>query len=112
MPRPSKYKPECIEQVKKLCLLGFTNAQIEEYFEISHFAFQTWRKKYPEFDAAIKEGKTIADGNVAESLYQKAMGGDTTACIFWLKNRQPTMWKDRRENNVTVGEFNATDEFL
>ena len=67
-------------------------------------------------------GKEVADDRVERSLYQRALGseiersrtvtangqtvtttmierlpGDTTAMIFWLKNRRPNRWRDRRE---------------
>ena len=47
------------------------------------------------------------------SLYNKAMGfehegqfypPDSTAMIFWLKNRQPKRWRDKKEvdGNINV----------
>jgi hypothetical protein len=41
-----------------------------------------------------------ADATVAHSLYRRAVGEadhlpDTTACIFWLRNRRKDLWRDR-----------------
>src|SRR5262249_15534732 len=70
----------------------------------------------------IKDGKASADARVAHALYTRALGyeypdfhvgarglvtsvmrhcpGDVAAQIFWLKNRQPRLWRDRREYAV------------
>lgn len=36
---------------------------------------------------------------------KKHIAGDTTAQIFWLKNRKPDEWRDRQEMNVSVTPF-------
>jgi len=36
---------------------------------------------------------------------KKHIAPDTTAQIFWLKNRKPTDWRDRQEMDVTVNPF-------
>jgi len=33
---------------------------------------------------------------------------NVTACIFWLKNRLPAEWRDRREEHHTVVQDNRT----
>ena len=33
---------------------------------------------------------------------------DTTAQIFWLKNRRPDLWRDRHENDVNIVNVNHT----
>jgi len=45
----------------------------------------------------MEEAKSFADDRIQKSLFNKALGGDTTAMIFWLKNRRPVEWRDRRE---------------
>jgi hypothetical protein len=72
--RPSKYKDEYAEQVYKLCLLGAVDAEIADFFGIAESNLNQWKKVYPEFQESIKKGKTQADANVADRLYQKAMG--------------------------------------
>lgn len=118
--RPTKYKEEYCEQARKLCLLGFTDMQLAEFFEVTVSTIYKWKLDFPEFSDAIKSGKVIADAEITESLYKRAFGyntkvtkeevsdggkktieekhipGDTTAMIFWLKNRQPQMWRDKQ----------------
>jgi len=130
---PTKYKPEYNKQAYQLCLVGYTDQQLAVFFEVSRSTLNEWRKLYPLFKESIVKGKCIADGNVAEKLYNRATGynlpevnirvikgkivetkiskhypPDTTAAIFWLKNRQKDAWRDR--HNI---EFeNMTDEQL
>jgi hypothetical protein len=95
--RPSKYKPEFAALAKNYCLLGAKDDDLERFFEVSQRTIQSWKNDHPDFADALRAGKDIADSLVARSLYDKAVGGDTTACIFWLKNRQKHAWRDRHE---------------
>lgn len=125
--RPSKYQTEYAEQAYKLCLLSATDTDLADFFDISESTLNNWKLVHPEFVEALKNGKSVADANVVERLYQRAMGyshpedkifnnngvalivptikhypPDTTAAIFWLKNRQPGEWRDRQEIDHTV----------
>jgi len=132
MARPTKYDESYNEQVIKLCKLGATDVQLADFFNVSEASIHRWKKDYPEFCKSIKEGKEIADATVAESLFHRAIGyshpedkifcnskgeetviptvkhyaPDATSAIFWLKNRRPDVWRDKRE--VDFGE-NATE---
>ena len=133
MARPSKYKEEFSKQAYKLCLIGATDAQLANFFEVTESTLNNWKHEYPEFLESLKEGKSVADGEVAKSLFHRAKGyshkdvhvsnyqgeitltnlikkypPDTTACIFWLKNRQPEMWRDKRE--FAIGDDNRDIE--
>jgi hypothetical protein len=129
MARPSKYKPEYAEQAAKLCKLGATDAQLADFFEVSVSTINLWKLEHAEFSESIKVPKAEADERVTQSLYRRAMGyehdevdirvvggevvqtpirkhypPDTTAMIFWLKNRQPGEWRDKveQEHSGTV----------
>ena len=120
--RPTKYKPEYSQQTYKLCLLGATDIELADFFDVSEATINNWKIDYPEFLESIKKGKIEADAKVAESLYKRANGyehedvdikmyegeiiktklikhypPDTTAGIFWLKNRRPKEWRDKQE---------------
>lgn len=126
--RPSKYKEEYVEQVYKLCLLGATDGELADFFVVNVDTIHEWKKIYKEFSDAIKRGKSLADANVASKLYHRATGyehedvdikmyeggiiktplikhypPDTTAAIFWLKNRKPKEWRDKQEIDHTSG---------
>ena len=79
---------------------GLTNAQIAERIGISSRTLDRWKNyevngTYP-IRQALKSGKEVVDYAVESALLKKAMEGDTTAMIFWLKNRQPDRWRERR----------------
>lgn len=138
--RPTLYKPEYAEQASKLCKLGAIDKELAEFFEVSESTIYEWKNQHDDFSEAIKSGKKIADMNVADRLYQRAMGyehpevhisnyqgsitqtpirkvypPDTVAAIFWLKNRQPEKWRDKTEKALS-GSVNiqatAHDEAL
>lgn len=110
---------------------GLTNEQIAENIGINPSTIYDWQNKYPEIANALKTGKEVVDRHVENALLKRALGyeyveerveedyngirtvktvkhvtPDTTAQIFWLKNRKPKEWRDRKnidmESNVTV----------
>jgi hypothetical protein len=117
---PSKYKKEYNEQARKLCLLGSTDESLADFFNVSVASINNWKINHPKFLESIREGKTFADANVADALYNRALGyshphdhisnfqgnititkttkhyaPDTGAAFIWLKNRGG--WKDKQE---------------
>lgn len=126
--RPSKFKEEYIEQARKLCELGLTDEELARYFEVHVATIYRWQATIPAFCEALKVGKAPADDRVERSLYHKACGytfdsekvfnhqgeivraktvehvpPDTTAAIFWLKNRRKDEWRDRHEHSGPGG---------
>ena len=129
--RPTEYQPEYAAQVEKLCQLGATDSEIADFFGVSVRTIHRWKIEHEEFCHSIKSGKEKADERVERSLYQKATGydyteeqaikikveqhkeevevvqitkhapADTTAAIFWLKNRRKDQWRDKQEHEVT-----------
>lgn len=122
MARPSKFKPEFVEQAEKLCKLGATDIEVADFFDVNVATLNRWKSEHPEFCASIKAGKAPADERVERSLFARATGysfdavkifnnqgviveapyrehvaPDTTACIFWLKNRKPAEWRDKQD---------------
>ena len=125
--RPTDYKTSYNLQAEKLCLLGATDKDLADFFEVCEDTINEWKKQYPKFSESLKKGKETADTKVAESLYKRACGysckatkfatfegsisdsleyiehypPDTPAAIFWLKNRQPKKWRDGKNLEVT-----------
>ncbi|KRL31179.1 hypothetical protein FD33_GL002239 [Companilactobacillus paralimentarius DSM 13238 = JCM 10415] len=66
-----------------------------------------WKLKHPEAskqeiqDAAIKGVKTTR--RIKLGLVEKEVPPDTTAAIFWLKNRKPEEWRDKHETELSGG---------
>ncbi|MCI2809538.1 helix-turn-helix domain-containing protein [Eoetvoesiella caeni] len=121
------YRPEFVRIAEGMALLGATDAEMAAAFEVSERTFTDWKRRHVELSAVLKSAKLPADGNVARSLYQRAVGyshpeddirtvsigngmseivitptmkhypPDTGAASLWLRNRQPHKWKDKIE---------------
>ena len=112
---------------------GLTDEQISYNMGIGYSTFKAWKAKFESLASALKKGKEVVDRQVENALLKRALGytydeitfedgvetkrvrkhvlPDTTAQIFWLKNRKPNDWRDRREiktdDNDQVMEFIA-----
>ena len=80
---------------------GLTDLQIAHNIGIRPSTFYDWKNKHSEFSEALKRSKEVADYEVESALFKKAKMGDTTAQIFWLKNRRPEKWRDKTDMTVT-----------
>lgn len=132
--RPTAYKPEYDQIAFSMALLGATDADLADCFSVTEQTINNWKHAQPSFFESLKQGKMQADAKVANRLYARALGyehddvdirvcdgtiamtpvrkyypPDTTACIFWLKNRQPTKWRDKTE---VVAESESLAEVL
>lgn len=126
--RPTDYRPEYVERVYKLCLLGATDVELADFFGVSEQTLNAWKGAHPEFLESMARGKTDADANVASRLFERAMGyshdavkifmpaganmpvyapytehfpPDTAAASLWLRNRQPKKWRDKVDHEIT-----------
>lgn len=81
---------------------GATDKQVAEALGISHNTLINMKTKYGDVAEALRKGKEIVDYAVENALLRKALGGDTTAIMFWLKNRKPSQWRDLREVNANL----------
>lgn len=100
--RPTKYKARHIEQAEALARTGATDRDLATAFGVSERTINSWKQAHPRFGRALAVGKLHADMMVAERLFQKALEGNTTAMIFWLKNRRPDLWRDRHDHDLAV----------
>jgi hypothetical protein len=100
--RPPKVDQVTLEKVEVIASMGLIDEEIAIILDISPRTLNYWKKTNPDFLQSLKRGKLKADFQITQSLYHKAKGGDTTAQIFWLKNRRPDLWKDRQDH---TGKF-------
>jgi len=112
--RPSNIGKIDFDMVFKLYKMGLTDKQVAEIINISESTLNNYKKEYPEFLQSLKRGKEISDNTVVNALYQKAIGyngnpPDTTACIFWLKNRLPGEWRERQTIDQTIEDKTVTE---
>ena len=96
--RPKKIDKIDLIEVGKLAALGLTDVEIAEWLGINRSTLSRYKKEESQFKDTIKKGKAQADMNVVKSLYKRATEDrDTTAMIFWLKNRRVKDWRDKRD---------------
>lgn len=100
---------------------GLTDEQLAKKMGIGTRTLYEWKEKYPQISQALKKGKEVVDIEVENALLKRALGydyteekveisekdgrkviqtvkhvaPDTTAQIFWLKNRRPEKWRDK-----------------
>lgn len=104
--------PENRIRIQGWCRDGLIDKQIYKNMGISRTTFYKWKSENSDFADLLKRGKDIADREVENALFKSAtgfMGPDdkyyppnTTAQIFWLKNRKQDDWRDKRETDVNI----------
>ena len=102
---------------------GLTDEQIAKNMGIVRSTLNVWKEQFSVISDALKRTKAIVDAEVENALFKRAMGftyeevtyrygvevrrvkkivpPDTTAQIFWLKNRKPSEWRDRQREGMT-----------
>lgn len=135
--RPSGLTDAVIEQAEKICALGATDMEVADFFKVDVRTIYRWKAESDKFCQALKTGKEVADERVERSLYARAngyehdevdirvVGGeiiqtpirkyyppDTTAGIFWLKNRRPDKWREMKAVELTGKDGGAVEANL
>ena len=85
------------EKVRRLAAQGLSQKQISRSLGVSWNTLNRNRKRSKDFNAAYEQGVAEGLSNVTNSLYEQALDGNTTASIFFLKNRDENRWRDRVE---------------
>lgn len=118
---------------------GLTEEQIAKNIGISRQSLWKWKEKEVDILNALKKGKEVVDIEVENALLKRALGytvtlkeqkvdkdgcvhdlvkdvhvpGDTTAQIFWLKNRRKQQWRDKVEyENTGENKNGVMDELV
>ncbi len=129
--------PEGLLKIEGWARDGLTDEQIAANIGIGYSTLQTWKSKYQDIQDTLKRGKEIVDRQVENALLRRALGyeyeevrekyesgvltertvtkkevvADTTAQIFWLKNRKPDKWRDK-PNYEDSSELDRLDAIL
>lgn len=125
----SKFIDPIRKVILRLAEEGKTDAEIARIIGVNECTISAWKLRHPDFKEELKKAKSVADRMVEMALFQKATGfshkavkimlnnktgeviehayveqypPDTTACIFWLKNRRPDLWRDVQERALKV----------
>ena len=101
LPKKSGRKPIKIdlEQVENLASRGLGTTQIARALGVSWNTIDRNRKRSEDFEESIKKGKARGLAQVTNALFESATEKNSVvAQIFYLKNQDPKIWKDRVEN--------------
>lgn len=102
MARPNKYESHVaprLNEVADWVRNGATEREIAERLGISERSFYEYKNGFSQFSQVLKKTRDAVDGEVENALLQSALNGNTTAQIFWLKNRRPKVWRDKPDGN-------------
>lgn len=91
---------------------GLTDEQIAHNVNITTTTLYDWKKRFPAISETLKKGKEIVDYEVENALFRSAMEGNTTAQIFWLKNRRPDKWRDKPHEPADDKELDCARQLL
>ena len=118
---------------------GLTDEQIAHNMGISKATLYNYKRDHLDILEALKKGKEVVDIQVENALLKRALGyqykevkteeykgkdgpvknvtttikevvPDTTAQIFWLKNRKPEVWRDK-QNVELSGEVKTANPY-
>lgn len=131
-------EPEGLLKIEGWARDGLTDEQIANNMGISVATLYNWKNNYLEILEALKRGKEVIDRQVENALLKRALGyeyeevsekfesgilterkitkkqvvPDTTAQIFWLKNRKPKDWRDNPVYNADEDALKRLDAVL
>ena len=131
-------EPEGLLKIEGWARDGLTEEQIADNMGISRSTLSEWKNLYSDISDTLKRGKEVVDRMVENALLKRALGyeyeevsekfeggvlterkvtkkqvaPDTTAQIFWLKNRKPIDWRDKRNNSDLDNVSDVDDGFM
>jgi predicted transcriptional regulator len=97
-------------QANEMASRGLTVSQIADCLGISESTLYGKQNEYIEFLEAIKKGRAEGLNQVSNALFEKAIDGNVTAMIYFLKVRdrenwgeyQPELLREIPPINITV----------
>lgn len=103
--RPTDYRPQYALLAEKLCCLnvGVTDKDLADFFEVNEDTIHEWKKNYPEFSEAIRQGKDLSDIDVAHSLYRSATGA--TFVVEEVVKRKVVDYDPKTHKKIREEEF-------
>lgn len=134
-------EPEGLLRIEGWARDGLTDEQIADNIGISRSTLNSWKDKYSDISDTLKRGKEVIDRQVENALLKRALGyeytettreyipeldemkttkkvtkqvaPDTTAQIFWLKNRKPQDWRDKQERlDNTIEDNDMVKQYI
>lgn len=93
-------EPENLLLIEGWAKDGLTDEDIAANMGISRSTLNNWKNKYSDISDTLKKGKDVVDRQVENALLKEALDGNITAIIYWLNNRKPDKWRNKRTVEV------------
>lgn len=110
-PRPTTYKdwlvPEKLLVIRNWKRHGLTDEEVANNIGVARQTLSRWSKDYQDIHDALKTGKEEAVALIENKLFLKAMSGNLTAIIFWLKNNARDMYNDSQLSPDEIKQVKA-----
>lgn len=105
MARPIKYLGEIhCRWAQSLAMEGLTDAEIAVRLGLAQSTLHKWKKDFPEFSEALKEGKEPADAKVKMSLYKRAIG--------YTEKEKKVLVEMDKEGNQKPAKIETTEKHI
>lgn len=88
---------ELCQRVRELAAQGLSERQVASVLGVHQSTLIRKKKQHSSFLNAIEQGKAEGVAQVSNALFRKALDGNVTAQMFFLKTRDPENWADRKE---------------
>ena len=104
----SKYQDiqDTLKRGKEVVDIQVENALLKRALGYSYD--EVTRERVLDYDQST--GQVVGSHMEITKTVKKEAQGDTTAQIFWLKNRRPEQWRDKRDVSVE-GEISTNNPF-
>lgn len=91
---------------------GLNNDQVAKNCGIARSTLQRWATQSPLLKESLKIGKEQAVAVVENKLFTKALQGNMTAIIFWLKNNARNLYNDSQLSPDEIEQIKAHTRIL
>lgn len=91
-----------LDEIESWAGAGLTREEIAERLGVNKATLHRYMNDHGELRDSLKRGDGEIVANVEATLAKKALAGDVTAIIFFLKNKAPQKWRDNRSVDLNA----------
>lgn len=97
--------PDGLETLRGLARRGLSDEDIAKSIGINRTTIYDWKRKYPTFANALRDGKLVADLAVESALFKKATG-------FTVTDTKTTSFLDKETGELVEGKSEVTTKHI
>lgn len=94
-------QPDKLKEIEEWAGQGKRLADVASKMGIGRSTLFRWRERSEAIRDALKKGDDNAVETAEQTLFDLAIGGNIAALIFYLKNKRPNKWRDKRDTEIT-----------